>query len=329
MSSGANRLQPTTASRRSFVTRVFVGSAVLVLLAWFIDLRAVWSQLTGVAVGALAATVPVYCASAAFQTWRWRVALRSRQIDLGAWPAARLILAGNFLSLFLPGSFGGDVYRVYGSYRQAASLLQSAGLVMLERYCGFLASFAMALAAMTFGDYYRRHTALAILVGGLFLAVLLPLALGSSRWLASRADRTLRRLALVSAAELLARVSTALRSFVATPGLMLRVMALSAAMKLCVAAIIYLLGVGLGLPMSGIDLLVFLPIHTVVSALPVSVNGLGLREVNLVAFFIQMGQNAEQAASLAFLLLVWTYLAALPGGICLSQQHSPESADDA
>ncbi len=310
------------------MARVVLGCGLLGLLAWRVDLGAVWSQLTGVAIWALAATVPAYCANVVFQTWRWRLALQSRQLDLGGWPAARLIFAGNFLSLFLPGSFGGDVYRVYGSYRRAASLLQSAGLVMLERYCGFLASFAMALAAMTLGGFYRRHTVLAILVAGLFLAILLPLALGSSRWLASRADLALRRLALVSAAELLGRVSAALRSLVAAPGLMLRISVLSAAMKLCVAAIIYLLGLGLGLPMSAIDLLVFLPIHTVVSALPVSVNGLGLREINLVAFFTQMGQSAEQAASLAFLLLVWTYLAALPGGIFLLR-HPSGSGDDA
>ena len=310
-----------------FAAKLLVGYLLIAVLAWRVDLRTVWEQLVAVAPWALVLAGLVYAASVLVHTWRWRLVLDSRNLDLGRWETTQLILGANFLNLFMPGNIGGDVYRIHGLRRDAASLLQSTGLVIIDRYAGFSATFLIALAAIVASDFALRHTWIALLVSASFLVFVFPLCIAARPGLAAAAEAFCRRLALFKTAEFLARTTAALGSFLGSASLVLQVMALSIAMKMGMALTIYLLAIGLGLPMQLEDLLVFLPIHTVVSALPVSVNGLGLREANLVSFFTQMGMTEEQSASLAFLLLIWIYATGIPGGIVLLRGRQAPAAN--
>lgn len=300
-----------------FLAKLLFGILIIAVLAWSVDLGAVWDLLVRVAAWALIASIAAFAVSVLLHTWRWRRVLASRQIELGLWETVRLILCGNFFSLFLPGSLGGDVYRVLGAQKAAASLLQSTGTVLIERYCGFLATFLMALGAMLVTDFARRQPGIALFVLLMFCTFVFLVAMGTSRSLAAAAEALFRRLRFPRAVEYTTRISTALRAFVQSPGLIVELIALSVAMKLCSALVIWFLARGLSLPMRWDELAVFLPIYMVMSALPVSVNGLGVREASLVGFYMQMGLTAEQATSLAFLLLIWVYGTAIPGGLLL------------
>jgi hypothetical protein len=58
---------------------------------------------------------------------------------------------------------------------------------------------------------------------------------------------------------------------------------------------------------------------------PVSVNGLGVREALYILLFGQIGVPAEVAVSLALLYLGVTFVASLPGGLVYALQKSPVS----
>jgi hypothetical protein len=151
---------------------------------------------------------------------------------------------------------------------------------------------------------------------------LLPLTIAASQSLVDLLRRGLERLRLPRIAGVLDRVTTAYRGLIRSPGLVALVVALSIAMKACVAWIIHLLATALGLRVGWGEVVVFLPLHTVVSALPVSVNGLGVREANLVGFFRVVGLTEEQGAALALLHLVWLYATAVPGGLLLLRSRA-------
>ncbi len=257
----------------------------------------------------------------ALHAWRWWVLLRFWRIETGFGHLVRLILGAGALNLVLPGNLGGDVYRALGVRGAATGWLPSSGLVVLERYCGWLATFALALPAFVASGFARRQPGLAFVVAGLGAVALAPLALAASRHAAAAAGAGLRRARLNRIAATAETGAAAVRAFVAAPRALGGVLALSAAMKLCVVVTLLLLADGLGLRLRAADVLVFLPLHTVVSALPVTLNGLGVREANLVAFFDRVGLSGEQATSLAFLHLAWIYLVALPGVLFLGSRR--------
>jgi uncharacterized membrane protein YbhN (UPF0104 family) len=297
--------------------KALAGIGLLAVLAWRVDLTQVGARLAAVAPWPLAATLGVFAVGVALQAWRWWILLRFWRIETGLGNLVRLLLGAGALNLVLPGNLGGDVYRVVGVRGEAAGWLPSAGLVVLERYCGLVATLGMALPALIAGGFARRQPGLALAVAGLSALLLAPLPLVANRRAAAAAGAGLRRAGLERAAAAAEAGAAAVRAFIAAPRAVIGVLALSAAMKACVAAILVLLGAGLGLELSWIDVLVFLPLHTVVSALPFTLNGLGVREANLVAFFTRLGLTSEQAASLALLHLLFLVATALPGAVLL------------
>jgi uncharacterized membrane protein YbhN (UPF0104 family) len=65
---------------------------------------------------------------------------------------------------------------------------------------------------------------------------------------------------------------------------------------------------------------VFVPLISLGGMLPVSVNGLGVREALYILLFGRVGATSELAVALAFLYLAVTFVASLPGGLLYAMQ---------
>ena len=75
---------------------------------------------------------------------------------------------------------------------------------------------------------------------------------------------------------------------------------------------------------------VFIPIISMVSMLPVSLYGLGLREYSFVLLFGQTGVSRESALLIAILALIVPAIASLPGGLVyllVSRRHPPGAGE--
>jgi len=317
-------LRPRTKS----LLKLLLGLAMLAGLAIYADLTQVLALLWNVTPWVFAAAAAGFVLSIGGHVLRWQVALRSRGISLPLAKAVRLVLSGVFLNLFLPSAIGGDTVRILGVRKESASLLQATGIVVVERYCGILATFAMALVALLLSDFAGQHPRLAGLTVLLFVGLVSALFVAANRRVALACERLLLLLRLGKPADMMTRASTALRAFLARPGLLAGMVLLSVLMKIGVGVQVYFLAVGLGMELAVADVVVFLPLHTVVCALPISISGLGVREANTAAFFTQMGATPEQAASLAFLILIWVYVSSLPGAIFFCRPARSENKSE-
>ena len=67
----------------------------------------------------------------------------------------------------------------------------------------------------------------------------------------------------------------------------------------------YLLAIGLNIPVSFFYLASCVSISNIISLLPVSVSGIGTRDVLLIALFSQVGLSAESAVGFSFMFLVF------------------------
>jgi uncharacterized protein (TIRG00374 family) len=84
-----------------------------------------------------------------------------------------------------------------------------------------------------------------------------------------------------------------------------------------------------GLEVSFLVLCLVVPAAVLASMLPLSINGLGLREGALVGLLVAYGVSAPQAGSFAFLALIIATAVALVGGIVYLFYRQPmrESSD--
>jgi uncharacterized membrane protein YbhN (UPF0104 family) len=82
-----------------------------------------------------------------------------------------------------------------------------------------------------------------------------------------------------------------------------------------VIGVVFLNALALGQSFSISALAVFVPLISLAGMVPVTVNGLGVREALYVLLFGQLGTSHDLSVSLALLYLAVTFMASLPGGI--------------
>ena len=83
------------------------------------------------------------------QTQRWIVLLRVQNIAVSRWRALRIMLAGMFFNLFLFGSTGGDVIKMFFIMREAPDKKAGALLsVFIDRVVGVLALATVSVAVI-------------------------------------------------------------------------------------------------------------------------------------------------------------------------------------
>jgi uncharacterized membrane protein YbhN (UPF0104 family) len=289
----------------------------VVVLGWLAG-RVEWGQLgrvlSAVRFEYCFAALAVYSLAQLVSSYRWLVLSRALGFT-DRWPRyVALYYVGMFFNLFLPTAIGGDVVRAWclagGPGRRGKALLS----VISERLSGLLALLALGClagcarpAAVPWWAVGLVWLIAAGAAGGL---VALP-ALG--RW--SAPARAL--------AEGLCLFRGQRRRWAAAFGLSLIVQAAS-------FVEVWLLARGLGLPVSFLAFAVVVPLVTLLTMLPVSVNGVGVREGSLAVLLGPAGVGPAEALTLGVLWFCMLGVASLFGGVVyLLGRFSPGELKDA
>ena len=114
-----------------------------------------------------------------------------------------------------------------------------------------------------------------------------------------------------------ARIQTLLLQFSRNRQALAKSMGLSFLLQLGIVYYHYLVAQQLKISISFLELLVFIPIIVVVTLLPISLGGLGLKEGLWVYLFSRIGLTTEQALLLSLTITLLGWLLSLPGGIIL------------
>jgi uncharacterized membrane protein YbhN (UPF0104 family) len=83
----------------------------------------------------------------------------------------------------------------------------------------------------------------------------------------------------------------------------------------CGIIAIYLIGASLNVSVPLVYYFIFCPLISIISLLPVSIAGIGVREGGFVYFFTRVGASKPEALSIALLLFFEAICMALIGGI--------------
>jgi glycosyltransferase 2 family protein len=242
---------------------------------------------------------------------RWRVLLSS----LGRSPRWRALfsafMVGAFFNQFLPSTIGGDIVRGWWLREDVKSGALSIAVVAVDRFFGLIGLCALGLAAAAIQpDAVRRLPAFWIVVGMVCAGCLGFWIL--TRPITANFARTLSFFPLVDRVQEKAQVAyRGLRTLSQSRQTLLEALGLSLIVQFLIVAQYLVLSTALGLSINLWELAVLVPIVTVITWLPVTINGIGLREVSLVALSNNFGMVPSEAIALAWLFLLYT----LPPGI--------------
>lgn len=285
-----------------FVGRALLSCAVLVYLVGIVDWERVRIILPQVGGGRVLVSYLLLHGSLLAMAVRWSLLLGWLGIGQSVTASWRYYLTGSFYSILLPGVIGGDVVRIGMSVAgHRGGKLLTASSVLFERICGLAAMFAIAAVTVAWASnrlHLEPRSAEGIVVfasagllgfaGGFLIWRLLP-----ERLLARKRER----------GEFLGKLLDRLGPFRdLTLRHVLMILFVSATAHLLSFASAFFLARAIGLDLSFVFFLAVMPVVFVMTVLPVSLGGLGVREGVLAFFLVRAGVPSTDAVVLALLL---------------------------
>lgn len=246
---------------------------------------------------------------------RWRLLMRPLSLRL---PAARLLAVycvGVFFNIAFPTLVGGDVARIYYAGKPSGRYTQSFAATYLDRSSGMLAMMAVAVAATLVCSLEIPGVPARTIVWSAFAAfALFNVAVLMPR-LHIVLTGALRRLGRARTAARIDSISQAFRTMLGDRGAVFGAAALSLSNQFLVVLTVWLVSRSLELKVGLASFFLVVPVVAMVTMIPVSVNGMGLREYAFVALLAGLGVGRAEAAAVGLLCSSFLVLSAIPGGI--------------
>jgi uncharacterized protein (TIRG00374 family) len=267
---------------------------------------------------------------------RWMIVLRhlggqARFVSL--W---HHVVIGSFFNQFLPSGMGGDIFRIWYLQRSGTSLGKAAASVITDRVMGLLGIFAMVAV----GIPYLLVVAEDGVVRNLLLIFAIALALCIAAFL--RLDLISRKVrnapglqrvihghpSLLRLFDGVERTSPTVRKMLLTWPDGSITLILSIANQLIVGAVVFALANIAGAAISLTAAMLMFPFVLLVSMVPVSLAGWGMREGAMVVVFALIGTPGSGALIVSLLFGASLLLASLPGGLLWLASHRPWTEKD-
>lgn len=315
----ASGARPSPRLRWTTLVKLAVSIGLLVVVLRVVDRGRLGAALADVDPLPLAASGLLYLGGQALSAVKWKMLAKAAGLDEPLGRFVRHYFVGMFFNVFGLGTVGGDVVRGLALAARSGRRTLALNTVVADRVSGLLVLLAIALASLLLFRtyelpaivYWTTVSLSAGLLGGWRLAPrLLPLVLAPDNWF--------RRL-----------VEKDLAPYWNDYRLLWRVSVVSAIFHVSQIGVIALLARSLHLEVPASYFFIFCPLVNVFAALPISINGLGVREGTTVYFLTHVGVAVETATALALLSSGLVVLSGLVGGLVYLRSPSDEATTTA
>lgn len=319
-----------TSERRivSSLVKIAVTAALYVAVFYTIDLAKIWSRLQTARLEWVALGVAAYASGQWLSAWRWWLLLRPVNLAVPYLRMVAFYFIGMFFNIFLPTIVGGDAVKAILLARETGAPARATMSVFMERNVGLFALLTIATAAAFVAPpvhvrgFNLLQLTLLVLAGFVVANIVL-----ANRPAYRLVDYLVAMTPLARIRSRAASLYDALVPYRAARwrGLILAAAAQSFLFQAVVILVVFLNANALGLSVPVAALAVFVPLISLAGMLPISVNGLGIREALYLLLFGRIGVPADAAVSMALLYFAVTLAASLPGGVVYALQRGPGS----
>ena len=293
----------------SLLIKIGITIGIFLVLLAKIDLDAVMVRIAKQDLSLFFLALAVLALHLLIHAWRWKTILETIRSPLPLPRVLRFLSIALFFNQALPTGVGGDAVRIWITNKFGTGISAATNSVMLDRLChmvGLMLVVALTqplLAGMVKVDELEWGLPLIILatLGG--LAALMTLDRTPKDWQRWRPVRAVAYLA-----------ADIRRIFLRPPALAKQVF-LSLLGHGAMIVSYMVLAKGMSIAIEPLTLLALLPPVMLIAALPISLNGWGVREAAMIGMLAFAGVPAADALSLSLVQGVSVLITRLPGGV--------------
>lgn len=288
--------------------KLFLLIALIIIILATVDIKQVTNNFIYLSQGTIYISIILFASSIVMGALRWGIVLESLSIRLNWLTICKLYYSGLFVNTVIPGSIAGEIMKILNLKKHGVGNSRSLNSVLLDRICGILGTIILLLTSLLYLFTHKSDTDV-LFVGSVFaltlisiLAIIiiidfLPRPFKNSKWigllfqLSKDTNALFKKIKIVSLVTILSMLAGIAHSY-----------------------IIFLITSDLSeLPINFYACLCFIPLITIISALPLSYAGWGIREVSLVSCYSIIGISSDIALTTSISFGILSYLVSFGG----------------
>ena len=240
----------------------------------------------------------------AFSTLRWKILMRPSKSNFSYIHLLYLTFIAHCYNMLVPGNITGDVVR---------ALKTSTATVFLDRLIGMLGLVVIVLCGIIFSYPILSELGLMKYI----IVVMLILSFLSICIFSRRIMRRFKWIGNLSGPfyEKIREAVLSIQLYRNYYRVITEAFCATLSSHLLMVTTVYLINMAIGSNATYLHCLLFVPVIGLISSLPITIGGLGLREASYILLFTQVGATKEQALGMSLiyfmLLFVWAILGAI------------------
>jgi len=288
----------------NFLFKALVSLGFLAWIIFKVNWHEVFFLLKGVEVQYIVIYFIVLVTGIAISAYKWKILANFKGIELPLFDFFKLYLTGTFVNNFMPSFIGGDTYRAYQAGKRDGKYSQSASAVVMDRLTGLFGAMllTMIFSLMNLRVVGEKHilSVLNIVVVGCVASVFLFfVSRHAAFWKKLTKHKT--KVSEYVPDKILNFISE-LAHYQHETGVLLQAVGWSCLFGIVgLATTNYVLFLALGTKVNLIDYLSVIFLISFVSALPISINNIGVKEWAYVTFFGFFGVGSSIVITVAIL----------------------------
>lgn len=289
--------------------KILLSAALLYFALSKVDFAALWSRLNAHSIKWLVLATAVLFVQLCIAAVRWREISKYCNAPLTMPRAIRFAMIGAFFNQTLPSSIGGDAVRLVLVSRAGAGWRAAAYSVFVDRAVGLIALAVIVVLSLPWS-----YELIDSVHGRTTLIIIDMLALGAGLGFLALSKITWKRLRAWRPAHHLVACSSIANRMLFSRESGLWVVVLSMVVHVLTVVTVWCVAQSISTPVSFLNLfLLILPV-VLISLLPISIAGWGLRETAMMVAFGYAGLSQSAGVNISLLFGAVTFLLGIFGG---------------
>ncbi|MCK5529369.1 MAG: flippase-like domain-containing protein [Kiritimatiellae bacterium] len=248
-------------------------------------------------------------------TLKWKILLLADDIHLPFKNLLSSYMIASFFNIFMPSNIGGDSYRIVDIAKQSSKPVHTFASVFIDRLSGFFALSIMGFVFPLVGRGLLEDSKVLFVPFGIFLIIVIMIWSLYNQKLLRWGLRITRIDRIKKVSSMIDQFLDSVTAYKEKKGVIPKIMGVSFVFQFTVILFVYLLSTTIGYNIPLIYFCMFVPLISLLEAIPASIYGIGFRDAGYVIFFTQVGRTREDGCTMAFLYVAVTLLYALIGGV--------------
>jgi len=252
-------------------------------------------------------------------TFKWKLLLSTKTIKARYIELVRFYFIGMFFNSIMPSSIGGDVIRGYESSKEYGNKSKVFSSIFMERFTGLIALISFAVVGLSLEISKFCFTGVVLI-----LLVLIGVTVSIAILIYDKKNIKFFKCLYLPVLNLFERFDLkdkseefydAVNEYKNYKSVILISLLLAFVFQFISISYTYILSLSLDININFIYFFIFVPIITCITMIPVSVGGLGIREVSYMYLFTKVGMTISEAFMVSIMRFFLALVVSLIGGL--------------